>query len=139
MWKIFQRYAIHFLTIFNRKYNKNIILAQDTIDGLCRYQWPGNIRELENLIERWVVIYEPYTTIRWDMVIGYFSEFSEETQHSHFEGHTLKELVCEYEKEILEWGYQNMVPPELDKTLGVDHSTIVRKAQALNCKLQKNS
>lgn len=129
----------HFLTIFNRKYSKNIILAQDTIDGLCRYQWPGNIRELENLIERWVVIYEPYTTIRWDMVIGYFSEFSEETQHSHFEGHTLKELVSEYEKEILEWGYQKYGSTRaLAKALGVDHSTIVRKAQALDCKLQKN-
>lgn len=128
----------HFLSIFNRKYSKNIILAQDAIDGLCHYQWPGNIRELENLLERWVVIYEPYTTIRWDMVIGYFPEFSEEAQHSAFEGHTLKELVAAYEKEILEWGYQKYGSTRaMAKALGVDHSTIVRKTQVFGCKPEK--
>src|SRR5258706_13144126 len=26
------------------------------MDALCRYQWPGNIRELQNVIERAVII-----------------------------------------------------------------------------------
>jgi DNA-binding NtrC family response regulator len=26
------------------------------MDGLCRYHWPGNIRELQNVIERAVII-----------------------------------------------------------------------------------
>jgi formate hydrogenlyase transcriptional activator len=27
-----------------------------TMDALCRYHWPGNIRELQNLIERAVIL-----------------------------------------------------------------------------------
>ena len=31
-------------------------IATDALQALCAYQWPGNIRELENLIERLVII-----------------------------------------------------------------------------------
>src|SRR5262249_39801998 len=30
-------------------------IAQTTLDALVRYPWPGNIRELQNLIERAVI------------------------------------------------------------------------------------
>jgi len=28
----------------------------ETMDALCRYHWPGNIRELQNVIERAVIL-----------------------------------------------------------------------------------
>ncbi len=31
-------------------------IPSDAMDALCRYKWPGNIRELENLIERAVIL-----------------------------------------------------------------------------------
>jgi formate hydrogenlyase transcriptional activator len=31
-------------------------IPSGTIDALCRYHWPGNIRELQNVIERAVII-----------------------------------------------------------------------------------
>ena len=31
-------------------------MARQQIDGLCRYSWPGNIRELKNIIERAVIL-----------------------------------------------------------------------------------
>ena len=40
----------HFLKR-NNKY-KIVELSDEAVDCLCRYSWPGNIRELENLIER---------------------------------------------------------------------------------------
>ncbi len=48
--------ANEFLNKFNKKYNKNIIIEDDAMKLLEYYKWPGNIRELENLIERMVVI-----------------------------------------------------------------------------------
>jgi formate hydrogenlyase transcriptional activator len=47
----------HFTQQFSRRMKK----AMDTIpsaamDALCRYHWPGNIRELQNVIERAVII-----------------------------------------------------------------------------------
>jgi DNA-binding NtrC family response regulator len=37
--------------------------ASESIRMLTRYNWPGNIRELENLVQRVAVIYPPSTTI----------------------------------------------------------------------------
>lgn len=43
----------HFMTIFNKGREKGLTgLAQDSLDALMNYAWPGNIRELENLVER---------------------------------------------------------------------------------------
>ena len=49
--------ANHFLRKFNAAFNKKIPGFSDkAMAALCRYPWPGNIRELENLIERIVVL-----------------------------------------------------------------------------------
>lgn len=48
--------ARHFLDRFNVQYNKNIRdLSPATVQRLLRYNWPGNIRELESVIERAVL------------------------------------------------------------------------------------
>ncbi len=47
----------HFITRFNRLKRASIQgVEPEAMDYLMRYQWPGNIRELENLIERLVVL-----------------------------------------------------------------------------------
>jgi len=47
----------HFVQQFSRRMNKMIeTIPSATIDALCRYHWPGNIRELQNVIERAVII-----------------------------------------------------------------------------------
>lgn len=47
----------YFLKKFSKTYGKNITgIKPDTIEYLERYSWPGNIREMENMIERMVVL-----------------------------------------------------------------------------------
>ncbi len=49
----------HFVRQFARRMNKNIErISPETMQALTRYPWPGNIRELQNVIERSVVVYE---------------------------------------------------------------------------------
>jgi len=49
--------AEHFLSKYARKNNRLIRgFAPEVIDQLMRYNWPGNIRELENVIERAVIM-----------------------------------------------------------------------------------
>lgn len=48
--------ARHFLNRFNLQYGKKICgFSQDTLARLLRYDWPGNIRELESVIEHAVL------------------------------------------------------------------------------------
>ncbi|HWI54716.1 MAG TPA: sigma 54-interacting transcriptional regulator [Desulfobacteria bacterium] len=46
-----------FLEKFNRKYGFQKWIHPDVMDVFLEYDWPGNIRELENTIERLVVTY----------------------------------------------------------------------------------
>jgi len=49
--------ARFFLRRYNVKFRRNIQgIADSTMQILCSYWWPGNIRELENLIERLVAV-----------------------------------------------------------------------------------
>ena len=51
--------AYHFLNALNKKYAKKItVISQQAIKALNTYEWPGNIRELEHIIERAVIISE---------------------------------------------------------------------------------
>jgi two-component system response regulator HydG len=47
----------HFLRIYNEKNGKNVLgFHPRALDALMRYAWPGNIRELENVVERCVIL-----------------------------------------------------------------------------------
>ena len=47
----------HFVQQFSRRMNKHIdSISSDTMKALVRYEWPGNIRELQNVIERAVIL-----------------------------------------------------------------------------------
>jgi DNA-binding NtrC family response regulator len=49
--------AEHFLSHFSHKYNKNIkSFSPEALKVINAYGWPGNIRELRNIIERIVVL-----------------------------------------------------------------------------------
>jgi formate hydrogenlyase transcriptional activator len=49
--------ARHFAQQFSRRMNKVIeTIPSAAMDALCRYHWPGNIRELQNVIERAVIV-----------------------------------------------------------------------------------
>jgi len=45
----------NFLYKFNKKYEMNKIISQECLDLFYWYSWPGNIRQLENVMERLVV------------------------------------------------------------------------------------
>jgi formate hydrogenlyase transcriptional activator len=58
------RLVRHFTALYAQRMNKRIdVIPANTMDELARYPWPGNIRELQNFIER-AVILSPQSTLR---------------------------------------------------------------------------
>jgi PAS domain S-box-containing protein len=47
--------VMYYIKIFNEKYKTKKIMSPKTLVKLQRYHWPGNIRELINVIERLIV------------------------------------------------------------------------------------
>ena len=48
--------AVHFLSRFNQANQRNVSLSAAALDRLEQHPWPGNIRELGNVIERLVLL-----------------------------------------------------------------------------------
>lgn len=48
--------AFHFLDRFNKKYKKNVNMPLEVLTLLKNFHWQGNVRELSNVIERYVVL-----------------------------------------------------------------------------------
>jgi len=47
----------YFVQRFARPMNRRVeVIPSETLDALRRYTWPGNIRELANLIERAMIL-----------------------------------------------------------------------------------
>jgi len=71
--------AMHFFAIYgskNKKELKNI--SPKTMDFLCRYDWPGNIRELENCVERAVIMARQEIIVPEDLPANIRVDLSEE-------------------------------------------------------------
>ncbi len=67
--------AEHFLKKFHIEYSKRTLGLSDKALELClHYPWPGNIRELENVIERGVILTENNESISQDSLFAVFPD-----------------------------------------------------------------
>ena len=55
--------ASHFLAVYNRKYDKKVVLGRAAVDLMRCYAWPGNVRELQNIVERLVIVSDAQAVI----------------------------------------------------------------------------
>ncbi|MDO9466556.1 MAG: sigma 54-interacting transcriptional regulator [Thiobacillus sp.] len=51
----------HQLNLISQRYQRNVGLTPDAMDRLADYPWPGNIRQLHNVLERLVLLAEGAT------------------------------------------------------------------------------
>lgn len=131
----------YYLRLFNHKYGKQIIIEPLVYFNMKKYSWSGNVRELENIIERWVVIFDSCAVIRWEQVRSTFDGYQDpgvENSSAPFRMRTMAEIVDECQRDVLLWARAEYgTVREMAQALGMDHSTIVKKAKKLGVSLDR--
>ncbi|MFQ5597374.1 MAG: sigma-54-dependent transcriptional regulator [Nitrospiria bacterium] len=87
-----------FLKRYNKRFNKNIEkVSQAAIETLSSYDWPGNIRELENLIERLVALIDGDTILKEHIPLEYRLTGLQEKQ----DGKLLEKAIEAFEQSLI--------------------------------------
>ncbi|MBM7614043.1 sigma 54-interacting transcriptional regulator [Alkaliphilus hydrothermalis] len=123
----------------NRKLNLNITGADaDFINSLLQYHWPGNIRELQNVIERAMILCSGNTLstkeLYFDLPIS--NQMKLGTTES-FKEMKLKDIVASCEREvILRELDKNKSLRRTAKALGISHTALINKVKKYEIKWQ---
>jgi len=119
----------HFLERFNKAYQKKKRFSPEAIEALNRYDYPGNIRELANLIERIVVVSENDQIQMRDIPDAVTGYGSKAISYSLFPGEIpLKDVLERYEGQIIERAIKKFGSQRgAAKMLKIAQSTISRK------------
>lgn len=118
----------HYLKIFSERYNRTVQLSPENIEVLTNYSWPGNIRELRNIMEYLTVCCSDMDVIETSFLYGIFDMDSSNAYVELNQNMSLGDAVSAYEKEFLKntiKGVKNL--KEASQLLDVDISTVSRK------------
>jgi DNA-binding NtrC family response regulator len=117
--------AEHFLYRFAQEMNKlTDKISREAMDEMMLYDWPGNIRELENAIERAVVVGKKREILPEDLPI-----FCHEP-NALKRGNSLKEVEKGHILQVLTDNKWNIA--RCAKILGIDRSTLYSKIKRYN-------
>lgn len=110
----------------NKKYGVKKYFAPDAMKLMQNYNWPGNIRELENMVERLAMISRS-DVIKGEEVSAMLLD-NAGIGNLQYEGISLEEALELTEKNLLKHymeKYKN--PTELEKALSISRATLNRK------------
>jgi len=117
-----------FLDQLKKRYGDEKYLSSEAIDALCHYKWPGNVRQLKNIIERCYVM-TAGEKIQVDILPRDIKKMSLSLERKP-EITNLKLAVARLESDLIEESYNKYGNVrDAAKALGIDPSTFVRKRQ----------
>jgi len=98
-------------------------ISPHTLDLLCHYHWPGNIRELRNVIERSVIL-EKESCLTPDSLPDNIR--GQQIENDRVEGYNLRDCLKSEEKRILKAALEaaNGVKRDAAKLLGIDERNL---------------
>ncbi len=117
-----------FVEDFNKRTGLNKKISSDVIEKMMNYVYPGNIRELHNIVERMLILSDHDEVTLSDLPHEFKSEFYFDEKIP--EGKSLKEVVEEFEKKLLINtlpNYKNI--SQAARALNIHPSTLLRKIE----------
>jgi len=122
----------YFLQEMNEQYNTKIKIAPDSVDLLSKYHWPGNIRELKNIIERAYTMVDDAIITNSHLPAHIISRVKVNQAHVH--GNRLFTVMDEIEKAILidVLKRNNNNCRQTAKDLGIHRGTLYKKFEKYN-------
>lgn len=116
----------HFLDQFNQRSRNQILgFSKEAMDLLCSYEYPGNVRELENIIERAATLSKS-EIIEVDVLPNDLKEFKLYSMHNEMLAvKTLEEMEREYITKVLTKFGQNK--SKAAEALGINRVSLYRK------------
>lgn len=124
----------HFLKIYNKAFRKKIeCFADDAMQCFMDYNWPGNIRELKNIVERMVALSDPEAAVITVKDLP-FDVFIKSSLLKCFQAKGMFKEACEdfqrqYIKAVLEKVGGNKV--KAAKILGIHRNAVFNKMRSL--------
>src|SRR3984893_17981361 len=117
----------HFVEIYARRMDKQIEhIPPETMSALTSYQWPGNIRELQNFIERSVILSSG------NVLRPPLASFKTATETESLEAVTLEDAERDHIRKILEQTKWVVAGPKgAAARLGIKRSTLYFRMQKL--------
>jgi PAS domain S-box-containing protein len=118
-----------FLNKTNQKYSFNKHLRPEVIHIFEEYHWPGNIRELENTIERLAVTTDGEEITVDDLPPNFLENIKSDRQETKG---TLKEILENVERKIIQEKMKEFKTTRVAaKELGISQSALVKKMKRL--------
>jgi DNA-binding NtrC family response regulator len=116
--------AHYFVKKYNQRYNQSARLTESGLRALEEYTWPGNVRQLQHLMER-LTILAPEGRIDQRAV----REAIEQTQPREHPGETLAEAEMEQIRKVLRATGGNK--SRAARILGIERKTLYRKLERM--------
>ncbi|WP_423800663.1 sigma-54 interaction domain-containing protein [Neobacillus sp. SAB-20_R2A] len=127
-----------YLKKFNQKYGRQHTLSKNIMDALYNYSWDGNIRELENLMERLVITSAGPKIDIDDLPSDFPLHQSQQMLIQNVEEVSLPIYLEQIEKNILIKAYNDTNSTwKTAKKLGVSQSYIIRRLKKFNLKIRE--
>jgi transcriptional regulator with GAF, ATPase, and Fis domain len=125
--------TVHFLDKYCKKLNKSVNgITEEAMKYLINYDWPGNIRQLENEIERAITLAESNASIRPGDLSSEIFRFQENQETVQIlEKKSLKDAVEDLEKDMI---LQVLKDTDWNQTqtarkLGLSRQGLIKKLQ----------